>query len=99
MGALPDWLSEVPGGARLALRVSPKASANKVAGEQNGRLRVRVTAAPEDGKANAAVTKLLAKRLGVGRTSVAVTSGATTRDKTVEVAGVSAEEVARELAS
>ena len=50
-------------GATLELRVTPKASRNEIR-EEGGTLRVYVTTVPEDGKANAAVQKLLAKALG-----------------------------------
>jgi uncharacterized protein YggU (UPF0235/DUF167 family) len=46
---------------------------------------VRVTAAPEDGKANAAVIALLAKALGVPRSALAIVRGATARDKIIRL--------------
>ena len=56
-----------------------------------------VRAAPEQGEANAALEKLLAKALGVAKTNVKVARGATARLKTVEIAGVDADEVAKLL--
>lgn len=50
-------------------------------------LRVRVSAVPDKGKANAAVAALLAKALGVAKSAVSVVSGETARMKTLEVAG------------
>lgn len=72
----------------LAIRVSPAASADAVilpeAGpEAGGVLLVRVTAAPEDGKANAAVIALLARALGVPKSALSVLRGATGRDKLI----------------
>jgi len=67
-------------GAEIAVRVTPRASRNAV--EQTGDgLRVRVTTAPEGGKANAAVIKLLAAALGVPPSALTLTRGATSRDK------------------
>lgn len=67
-------------GAEIAVRVTPRASRNAVLldGET---IRVLVTVVPEDGKANAAVVKLLAKALGVAKTRLALLRGATSRDK------------------
>ncbi len=50
-------------------------------------LKVRVSAPPEDGKANAAVVRLLAKRWGVAPSRLSVVRGATGRSKTIEIEG------------
>ncbi|MDQ7263303.1 DUF167 domain-containing protein [Paracoccus sp. PS-1] len=67
-------------GAEIAVRVTPRASRNAVIldGET---IRVTVTTVPEDGKANAAVVKLLAKALGVAKSRLVLVRGATARDK------------------
>lgn len=67
-------------GAEIALRVTPKASRNAIVQAEDG-LRAYVTVAPEDGKANAAVAKLLAKALGVAKTRLTLIRGQTARDK------------------
>ena len=93
--ALPDKaeavFSAAPGGVSVRVRVTPKASRTGVAGikdtPQGPALAVLVTVAPEDGKANAAVIKLLAKEWRVAKGAVAVTSGQTARDKILTVAG------------
>ena len=69
----------------FSVRVTPRASANVVAGERDGALLVRVTAPPVDGKANDAVVALLAEALGVPRTAVRVERGAGARTKLVSV--------------
>jgi uncharacterized protein YggU (UPF0235/DUF167 family) len=58
---------------------------------------VRVTAPPVEGKANAAVCRLLAKRLGLTPGRVAVVRGASSRDKVVEVDGIETSELRRLL--
>ena len=58
---------------------------------------VRVTAAPDDGKANAAVCRVVADALGIPKTSVSVVRGHTARVKTLEVAGLTDAEVQRLL--
>ncbi len=85
-------LEPVADGLRLALRVTPKASRNAIAGladtADGGRaLKVTVTSVPENGKANDAVVKLLAKAWKLPRTSLTVVAGATDRNKILHVAG------------
>ena len=71
---------------RLAVRVTPRANRDVVVGfDESGTLFVRVTAAPADGAANAAVVKLLAKIFGLPQRDIVMTSGATSRLKTFEV--------------
>jgi uncharacterized protein (TIGR00251 family) len=72
------------------VRVAPKASRNAVTGlaaEADGGIAVKVavTAAPEGGKANAALVKLLAKEWGVAKSDLSIMSGETGRRKTIEI--------------
>lgn len=67
-------------GTEIAVRVTPKASCERVVVE-DGTIRVYVTVVPEDGKANRAVVKLLARALGVAKTRLVLLRGATSRDK------------------
>jgi len=71
----------------LHLKVVPKASRDRVVGWVGDRLKVQVTAAPERGKANAAVVEVLAAALGVSRGRVRIIAGETSPLKTVEVDG------------
>ena len=88
-GALP--FVRAPGGVRVRLKVSPKAARNRVggvfAGGEGAALKVGVTAAPEGGKANAAVIKLLAREWRLPRSRLHVAAGAASRSKTVLVEG------------
>ena len=77
---------------RLTVRVQPKASADRIedwAEDDSGRrfLKVRVRAVPEDGKANSAVQKLVAKWLGLPKSAVRVVTGGKTRLKGLEIDG------------
>jgi uncharacterized protein len=73
---------------RLTVRATPKAGRNEIAGRRaDGALLVRVTAAPEDGRANAAVCALVAKALGVPKGAVRIVRGDSSRDKVLEVVG------------
>ncbi len=71
-------------GARLNVRVTPKAARNLVKLE-DGLLRVSVTTVPQGGKANAAVVKLLSKALGIPKSKLMLVRGDTARDKVFEV--------------
>jgi len=84
---------------RLRLRVSPGAGRACIVGRHGDAWKVRVTAAPEQGRANEAVLRLLAEALAVPRASVALVSGHGGRDKVVELTGVEPEQVEHRLAS
>jgi hypothetical protein len=72
--------------ARLSVRVTPRASRDAVEGfDADGTLRVRVTAAPADGAANAAVAKVLARALDLPGRDVVLVSGATARQKVFDI--------------
>jgi uncharacterized protein (TIGR00251 family) len=87
----------VKGSTRIALRVAPGAQRAKVVGRHGSAWKLRVTAAPEDGKANEAVVRLLAETLGVPRSDVAIVSGHGARDKVVSLTGLGAAEVEQRL--
>ena len=80
-------------GTLLPVRVQPRAWRDEVVGWQGTTLRVRVTAAPADGRANQAVIGLLAEALGVPRSSIGLVSGAAGRDKLVRIGQRSIEEI------
>ncbi|MCL7409704.1 DUF167 domain-containing protein [Marivivens donghaensis] len=71
-------------GAEIAVRVTPKASRDRILVEDDT-IRVYVTTLPEDGKANKAVVKLLSKALGVPKTRLDLIRGATSRDKVFRI--------------
>ena len=62
------------------MRVTPRASRNQLT-EEDGQLRAQVTAVPEGGRANKAVSELLAEALGVAKTRLTLVRGATSREK------------------
>jgi uncharacterized protein YggU (UPF0235/DUF167 family) len=81
----------------LRLRVSPGAARTELVGRHGSAWKVRVSAAPERGRANDAVVALLASHLHVPRTSLSVVAGATGRDKVVELRGLDTAEAERRL--
>jgi hypothetical protein len=82
---------------RMAIRLTPRASRNHIVGWSGDRLLVRVTAPPVDGKANAALLRLLADALDIPVSRLRLVAGASSRDKILEVAGLTAEEAHRRL--
>ena len=84
---------------RLRLRVTPGARRSGIVGRHGEAWKVRVAAPPEDGRANAAVLRLLAETLGLPRDSVTLVSGHGTRDKVVELSGLEPARAAERLAS
>jgi uncharacterized protein len=84
--------------SRLSLRVSPGASRAAIVGRHGPAWKLRVAAAPEDGKANAAVVRLLADVLDISERDVEIVSGHTSRDKTVALTGIETDEIERRLA-
>jgi uncharacterized protein (TIGR00251 family) len=72
---------------RLAIRVKPGSSRNAVGGRQGDALVVAVTARAVDGKATEAALRALAAAFQVKRRDVALVSGATSRDKVVDIDG------------
>jgi uncharacterized protein YggU (UPF0235/DUF167 family) len=86
-----------PRAASFQVKVVPRAARDELAGWLGTALKVRVTAAPEAGRANAAVEALLALALGVPKSAVRVASGHGTTRKRVEVDGIDSAELERRL--
>ena len=82
---------------KLAIKVVPGSSRDCIAGWLGDELKVRVTAPPERGNANAAVERLLASALGISRGSARVVSGMSSSRKVVEIADLSSAEVVQRL--
>ena len=75
-------------GVTIEIQVQPKASRDEIVGLQNGRVKVRVAAVPQDGKANERLREIIAEALGVSKSSVQIIRGETSRLKTIRVLGV-----------
>jgi len=82
-----------PEGLLLAVPVHPRARRDEVVGWEGSVLRLRVTAAPQDGEANRAVAGLLADAVGVAPSRVALVRGAAARDKLFRIERLSLAEV------
>lgn len=86
-------VTQVEGGIRLDVLVQPRSSRNQVVGEQNGCLKIKLTAPPVEGEANAALVNFLADHLGVARRDVVLVKGEASRTKIVEIRGLEREEL------
>ena len=78
------------GTGSLQVRVTPKASVNRVRIEERPEgplVRVDVSVVPEDGKANKQVVKLLANELGLSKSALVIVHGQTNREKTISIQG------------
>jgi uncharacterized protein (TIGR00251 family) len=81
----------------VSVKAVPGASRNQIAGPVGERLKVRISAPPEGGKANKAICRLIAKALGAKAKDVTIESGRTSPEKTVRIAGAGAADVAARL--
>lgn len=92
----PAWRLRALG--KLRVRLTPNGGADRIDGramdaDGGAYLKARVRAAPEDGKANAALEALIAKAFGVAKGKVSVARGATARLKTIDIEGASDAEI------
>jgi hypothetical protein len=86
-----------PRGSMLSVTVVPRAGKSSLERLADGTLRVRVTAPPVDGAANAALLSFLANALDLSRSRLAIASGASSRRKRIVVEGVSPDALAKSL--
>ena len=88
-------------GAQFALRVQPRSSRNGFAGifpaTAGDAMKLAITAPPVDGKANQAVVEYLSDFFRVPKSSIAIVSGETGRNKVVAIGGMSAAQVMQAL--
>jgi uncharacterized protein len=94
---VPLEITETAWGSLLGVRVSPGSRRTKILGEYGDRLKVEISAPPENDRANEAVCRLLAEVLGVPRDYVSLRSGHKSRDKSMLVRGLAAEEIRARL--
>lgn len=84
----PLSLRQVEGGCELRVRVIPGASRNAIDGTRDNSLLVRVTTAPNRGKANQEVARLLARGLKLKKAQVVLIRGAKNRNKAFMISGI-----------
>ena len=79
--------------AILQVHVVPNARSDVVVGEHGGALKIKLRAQPIEGKANAALLRFLAEQLKLPRKAIVLKSGEKSRDKTIQIRGLSKEDV------
>lgn len=87
----------MPAAVKIPLKVIPNAPKDEVVGWRGSNLTVKITAPPLDGRANDHLRRYLAEIFGVPSADVALLSGETSRRKTVQIMGISADEARRRL--
>ena len=80
-------------GVMLPCMIQPRSSQNKIIGLYGELLKIKLTAPPVDGKANAALIKYLSKVVNMPRGTMTITSGLTSRRKTVRFSGINIEDL------
>jgi uncharacterized protein (TIGR00251 family) len=84
-------IREVEGGVVVSVKVQPNASKDRIVGKLGDQLKIAVTVAPEKGKANKVVIKVLSRLIGVKSSDIEILSGETSRDKKVFIRNITAE--------
>lgn len=81
----PSWYRWREKSLRLEVQLAPRSGKEAIEGIHDGRLRIRITAAPVEGKANQALLALLAREFGVSKRAVQIVGGVKSRRKTVQI--------------
>jgi len=95
-----DWFTQSGTDLFIRVRVTPNAARNAVAGlvmraDNRQFLAIRTSALAENGKANSAVIAIVAKALGVTKTSIAIATGSQSREKTLLISSPSESAIAK----
>jgi len=83
--------------ATIAVKIHPRSKRNAITGKIGDVLKVDLTAPPVEGRANEACIEFLADLLRLARSSMTIVSGKTSRSKVIRVAGLSQDEVERQI--
>ncbi len=81
-------ITEIPGGLRLEIKVQPRSSKNQIVGEQEGALKIKLTAPPVDGEANQALINFLSTCLKIPKKDITLLKGESSRHKLLEIQGI-----------
>lgn len=93
-----EFLSQDGADVLIRVKAVPGAKRDQIVGPLGDRLKIRVAAPPEGGKANKAICELLAARLGLKPTAVSVDRGTSSAEKTIRVAVLTLAAATRQLA-
>jgi uncharacterized protein (TIGR00251 family) len=92
-------LEQTPDGVIIPVRVHAAARRNAIVGVHDGALRIDVTTAPEKGKANLAVSRVISAALGAPKSAIELISGATSPQKRYLATGLTLQQVSDRLAA
>jgi len=70
------------------VQIQPRSSKDQIVGLHNGRLKIKISAPPVDGKANQALIEFIAKALGVSKSKVEIVKGHSSKLKTLKISGI-----------
>jgi len=90
-------VKRVEDGIVVSVKVQPNASRDRLVGKHADQVKIAVTVAPEKGKANKAVIKVLSQRLGVKSSDIQIISGEKSRDKRVYIRDINEEDFNRAI--
>ena len=82
------WINPCKNGIRLSAIIQPRSSKNEVTGIYNNALKIRLTSPPVDGAANKACIRFFSKLLEVSPSEITIVQGFSSRNKTIEVIGL-----------
>jgi len=85
-------IQETDNGIRVEIKVQPRSSRNQISGEQDGALKVKLTAPPVEGAANQALIDFLAHTLKIPKKNIILLRGETSRNKLIEILAISKED-------
>jgi uncharacterized protein len=80
---------ETAAGLEVRLHVQPRSKRYEISGIHNGALKLKVTAPPVDDAANRAIIEFFSTQLGISKSSLQIVSGLKSRDKTLQIRGLS----------
>ena len=89
---IPAYLKDCANGCTLSVRLQPRASRNEICGEMGDALKIKVTAPPVDSASNSLLVEYMADLLHISKGSVQILKGHTSRNKILQISGVSASE-------
>jgi len=92
-----EWINETASGLTVKIRAIPRASKNEIQGIYDDALKVRLTTAPVDGKANQALIRFLSKALKISKAQFQIAQGETSRHKVLRITGISKEELMKKI--
>lgn len=89
-----EWINSKVGSIEIRIYVQPRSSKNEIAGVHDNAIKIKITSPPLDGAANLLLIKFLSKKLGVSKSRISLISGGKSRNKVVNIEGLSKDEAA-----